>query len=729
MPQMSSDELRALLAAEYSLALGSMQASELVAERADAMDYYLGHMAKDMPAADGRSQAVSFDVADTIEGLMPPIMEIFAGSEEVVQFDPVGPNDVEAAQQETDYVNHVFMNQNPGFLVLYSFIKDALLSKVGIVKVFWEQREQEEQETYQDLDDNAYALVVSDPDVEVVEHTVKPLEAYGQPYTPEQERAEQQLVGQPTLHDVKVVKRKDYSCAKVVPVPPEEFGIERGARSLRDCNYCYHKVISSESKLVEQGYDAQQVKQLPSYRAYTNIEEISRDTVAENQLYGDELNKAARLVEIIEHYVRMDYDKSGKARLYKVTTNGINGEIMRLDGKEDIEEFDAIPFAAMTPVIMTHRFWGRSIADLVMDIQRIKTALLRGTLDNVYLALNPRVEVAESMASDNTLDDLLVSRPGGIVRTKQPGGLNWQEVPNVVPGIAPMFEYMDTLREWRTGVSRQGQGIDANALQNQTATAANMAFEATQARTYLIAKIFAETGIKDLFWLLHGIIRKHGQKAQTVMLRKQWVPVDPREWKKRDDLTVNVGLGTGSKQRQLAGLQLIINAQSQAVAAGKTNLVTDANLYASAKALTRVLGHKDVDAFFSDPSKMPPPQQPPDPKLQAIQLQAQTDAQQAQLEAKLKLQEMQQTAALDQMRFQHEQQLKEFDARLKQHEMILKAHQAHQQMHQSATEHAMDVAHAHAEHQMNLHAQAQKMELAQQAHEHKMQQQSQPKHD
>src|SRR4051812_9244007 len=176
MAKMPTSDLKAMLAAEKSDALAAISAAQLAQERADAMDYYLGDMSKDMPAQDGRSRAVSTDVADTIEGLMPSLMDIFAGSDEVVRFEPVGPEDEEAAQQETDYVNHVFMQQNPGFLVLYSFIKDALLSKTGIVKVWWEEREEEQRETYYDLSEEQFALLAqaveqSDGVMKIVEHT------------------------------------------------------------------------------------------------------------------------------------------------------------------------------------------------------------------------------------------------------------------------------------------------------------------------------------------------------------------------------------------------------------------------------------------------------------------------------------------------------------------------------------------------------------------------------
>lgn len=171
MPKMSNADLKALLTNEKASALAGMSSSKLSEERSRALDYYLGDMANDLPAADGRSSAISTDVSDTIEGLMPTLMDIFTSGDEVVKFDPVGPEDVEAAEQETDYINHVFMEQNPGFLVLYSMIKDALLSKVGVVKVWWECEEHEERKTFYDLDDAQFSMLVADPEIEIIEHS------------------------------------------------------------------------------------------------------------------------------------------------------------------------------------------------------------------------------------------------------------------------------------------------------------------------------------------------------------------------------------------------------------------------------------------------------------------------------------------------------------------------------------------------------------------------------
>lgn len=689
MPKMTDTELRALIESAHSDSMSAINASKLVAERSDAIDYYLGDMDKDMPPIEGRSRAVSFDVADTIEGLMPSLMEIFTGSDEVVKFEPVGPEDVEASEQETDYVNHVFMQKNPGFMVLYSFIKDALMSKNGVVKVFWEEREQEERETYLGQPDDAFAMIVASSDVEVVEHTEYPdpqaspqpnamgsapqqgmpaapgMPGMPQPSSPVNGVPVNPDQPQPMLHDVTVVQKKTYAYAKVMAVPPEEFGIARNARTIRDADYSFHKVLSTENKLIEEGYDPDQVKTLPSYTALTGQEEMSRNTV--NEFAGDNRTDAARQIEIVEHYIRTDYLNEGKATLWKVTTGSRDGQILRRDGKPDIEPYDVVPFACMTPVPMQHRFFGRSLADLVMDIQRVKTALLRSLLDNAYLSNNPRVEVSETHSTDTTLDDLLVSRPGGIVRTKSPGGLNVLQHPNIGDQIYPLMQYQDSLREWRTGVSRQGQGLDANALQNQSATAANQLFTAAQARMKLIARIFAETGIRDMFQLLHATIRKHSQEARTVRLRNRWVTVDPRNWKTRDDMTVTVGLGTGGKSEQMAHMMQIVSLQKEALLGGLTSMVQPINLYNSAKEIVKLAGKKDPDAYFTNPANAPPQAQqaPPDPKMIEVQGKLQLERDKMTADQQHQAIKLQSDAALAQKKFELDAQMALLNHKLK----------------------------------------------------------------
>jgi hypothetical protein len=636
LPKINESELKAILADERADAIASFQSSKITSERKRAMDYYQGDVSDDIPSVKGRSQATSTDVMDTVEGLMPSLMEIFAGSDDAVRFEPVGPEDIPAAEQETEYVKHVFWNKNDGFTVLYSMIKDALLSKTGIAKVWWDSEVRDHKESYFDQSDDQMMMIVQDQNVEVLEHTAKQ-DDYGMP-----------------AHDLVVRRKETNKSAKVMAVPPEEFGIARRARCVRDAHYIYHEPNGgrAQADLIAEGYDAAQIKSLPSYSSPTNTEQFARDTAEETSgSGGDEgMNRAMRPIRITEHYIRMEYEGDGKARLYRVVTGGEDSTVLRRNGKPDIEEWDFMPFAVMTPVIMPHRVFGKSVADLVMDIQQIKTVLLRGLLDNTYAANMPRPVVSEEFATTETLDDLSVFRHGAPIRVKRPGAIEWQQVPPIINHVFPVLQYLDAMREWRTGVTRQGQGLDANALQNQTATAAAQLYNAAQARMKLIARVFAETGIKDLFWLLHATLRKNANKAETVRLTNKWVPIDPRNWSTRNDITVCVGLGQGGKQERLQQYMMIGSLQKQAMEGGLMNLVQPKHLYNTAREIAKVL-ETDVDLFFQDPGdeKMPPKPSPEEMKAQIEKAKLQADMQKTQMESQFRMQEMQGKAEIERL--------------------------------------------------------------------------------
>lgn len=684
MPKLTEDELKSLLAAEKADALSSMASSKLSEERERAMNYYNGDVSADMPTVTDRSKAVSYDVSDTVEGLMPALMEIFCGGDEVVKFSPVSQEDEPRAEQETAYINHVFLQkqQPSGFIIVYSFVKDALLQKNGVVKVYWEECEDEERTTYYDQPDDVYALMMADDEVEIVEHTehapegpppapMPPQPDMSQmppdaqapmmdgstpgmlsagdsgvmqadqmpppaPDMPAEPDTDEQIPYGPT-HDFTIVRKRKYGRCRVAAVPPEEFGCGRTAKLGEPLDYSFHEVRRTQAALIDEGFDEDQVKKLPTATWSTSAESIARDTVNErSDGTKTDLNKANRLIVITEHYCNIDYEGTG-ARLYRVTTGGDSGDsgavVMKRSGKLDIEQVEFDPFAAITPYIVTHRFFGRSVADLVIEIQRIKTSILRGILDNVYTSNNNRTEIPETHAGKYTLDDLLDNRIGGIVRTKLPDGL--KPIPNNPIGdfVFPVMEYMDQVREWRTGVTRHGQGLDSEALADIGDDARARLQDAAMEKTKLIARIFAETGFKDLFWKIHATVRKNEGSRPTAKLRGKWVTVDPREWKRRDDLVANVGLGGGSKSQQIAfwGNEISTMQESLQLVPGLTD---GTKIFNAIKTRLELAGHKNVDRYWTDPAQQPQPEQPKDPKqievegkLQIAQQKQETDAQ------------------------------------------------------------------------------------------------------
>jgi hypothetical protein len=415
------------------------------------------------------------------------------------------------------------------------------------------------------------------------------------------------------------------------------------------------------------------------------------------------------MIAVTEHYAIIDYEGDGKARLYRVTTGGDSPsdiQVLRRDGKPDIEPIDFDPFASITPFIVTHRFFGKSVADLVIEIQRIKTSLQRALLDNAYLANNQRLEVAESHAHAKTLDDILDNRIGGVVRSRQPGGI--LPIPNQSIGdfVFPLIEYMDATREWRTGVTRQGQGLDPDALQNIGEQAVIRAQNSAMEKTKLIARIFAETGFKDLFWKIHATVRKNETSQPTARLRNKWVTVDPRQWRRRDDMTVSVGLGGGSKTEQLVFWGQVLTFQKEAMEA-QSGLTKPDQIYNSLKKFMELGGERAVDRYWTNPAENPPAPPPPTPEeqevqgklkikqaevqgnqqMQQVKLQADQQAQVAKLQGERA--KMQAQHQLEQQRMQAEFQMK---AQQMQAEFALKQRQMEMEMQLEREGMAIDAA-------------------------------------
>lgn len=608
---MTDSELKGLLEQEERAALGYLS-SELSEQRREAMEYYLGEPFGD--EREGRSQVISRDVSDTIEGVLPALLDIFTAGDDVVRFEPQGKEDEPAAQQATEYVNWVFQRDNPGFLVLYSMFKDALLQKTGIVKVYWEKTEEDQEETF--------AAGTFNPEIVAV------LQAED----PESEYIEEE--------DGSLTVRKTVEGGKVCcdPVPPEEFLISRDARSIEDARSVTHRTQKTITELLEMGYDRKTVEGLSGgdTEATWQDERLARyDDIDEDvESIDDAVDPSMRKVWLREAYIRVDYDQDGKAEMRRIVYAG-NGAVIL-----ENEPWDGPrPFAAISPILMPHRWLGRSVADLVMDIQKIKSTLWRQMLDNLYLSNNPRHVLSDQV----NLDDYLTSRPGGAVRLAD-GALPGQGhiMPLVTPFVAgdsfPMLDYADSVRENRTGVTKYNQGMDSNSL-NKTASGISQIMSAAQQRIRLIARVFAETGVKDIFRLILFCVTKYQDKERIIRLRNEWVPIDPREWKNQFDISINVGLGTGNRDQMLAHLSTLLSIQVQAIQMqGGIDgpLITGSNVHETVSKIVMNMGFKSPELFVTNPEMQPPKEPPPDPKMMEMQ----AKMQQFEQEMALKREEM-----------------------------------------------------------------------------------------
>ena len=637
---MDDGELQSVLRAEFDDAR-DYHTNQLGNERQKAGDYYLG--AKFGNEQEGRSSVVSTEVADTIEYVMPSLMRIFASTDEAVRFMPRGPEDVEAAEQASEYVNWVLNNENAGFTILHNWFKDALLNKMGVVKFWWDEKVETSTEEYEGLSDPEFALLVSDQAVEVVEHEQKVLQAAvvdpmsGVMVSP-------QIVS----HEVTVRRRRKYGCIKVDNVPPEEFFANKRARSLEDARFVAHRVEMTASDLIAMGYDRDLVESKAG--ATSDLEtDAERNRRFADLAKNDPADDSQRTVLVTECYVRVDYDGDGIAELRRIVCFGEDMEVAAND------PFDHIPFAVVSPILMPHKLVGRSLAELVMDLQLIKSTVLRQLLDNLYLSNNSRVVVVDGQVN---LDDLLTNRPGGIVRSAAPGMVSPLSVPQIGQQAFGMLEYLDAVREQRTGINRASMGLDADKLQSTTAIAVQAQMSASQGKIEMIARVFAETGMRALFKGLLHLATKYENRPKIIRLRGKFVPMDPRNWKTEYDVSVNVGLGTGQTQERMQALMMVLGKQEQLMQQlGLQNPVVSPNQYLNTlKQLVQLAGFKDSGQFFAaqiDMQAMAQQQgeKPPSPadlemakvqaKVQADQAKAANDIKmaQAKLAAEIKLRE------------------------------------------------------------------------------------------
>ena len=639
------------------------------------------------------SQVVSTDVSDTIEWMMPSLVEIFAGAEETVRFEPVGVEDEQAAEQETAVLNHVFFNHNDGFLIFYEWFKDALLAKNGTVKFWWEERERVEIEEYRGLNDEELFSVVNDLRAKIEDESEDAFEFDAEPTGEEDaeassgptfkgvkgtvtiEEQSSKVVGEmademtgemlPVYeHAFKARLRYEDGRVRVAVVPPEDFLLSPRHTSifLDDIDFCCHRVRTTVGDLLAEGYDEEAVSGLDTDdQAY--VSETVRDarhredtgTTDEDATYA---GAAMRPVIYYECYVRTDRDGDGIPERWKVAFDG--SKIMTRDGEPDMEEWQGPPpFAAITPIIMSHKYYGRSPAELVEDLQRIKTVLIRQLLDNVYSTQNPTTEIPEVAIGENTIDDFLTMRAGGkIIRTAQPGMMREVPIPPIAPQLLQVIEYVDTLRENRSGVTRYNQGLDASSL-NKTASGINQILTASQQKIQLIARVFAETGVRALFRGLHRTMTHFGRREMSLKLRNKWVEVDPRHWRERYDMAVNVGLGMGSKDSRIQHLLSILEIQREARMAGSP-LVDDGKIYNTLAKLVEAVGLKSAEPYFHDPrdeegNVMQSPAENEDPVAAALAAAEQAKA--ALEQDKLKLDLAKETARDDRERDKHEVEL------------------------------------------------------------------------
>ena len=610
---MDLDELQGIINMELTDAVSYID-TDLSPIRAKGTEYYRGDLFG--TEEEGRSQVVAMEVRDTVSAMMPSLMRIFFSSENTVEFVPTGPEDVANAQQATDYCNFIFNSDNNGFLTTYATFKDSLVRKCGIMKCWWEEDETVRIEEYSGLDDQTLQILMQEQTDVMVMNTYP-----------------DQMMGQ--LHDVQIKRKIKGGRVRIMSVPPEELLLDRRARSFDDSAIIAHRQMATVAQLIELGYDEDEVREnITSSDLDTNQEYLARQPVNSFGVSVESANPMMERVLYVEAYLKVDYDMDGIPELRKICCIGSGYKIRRNLPASYIPFIDF----PCDPEPHTSPLEAMSIFDITHDLQEIKSEILRNTLDSLAQSIHPRTAIVEGQVN---IEDVLNNETGAIIRMRAPGMVQPFSTPFVGQAAFPMLDYMDQLREDRTGMSKAAMGLNADALQSSTKAAVAATISASQGRIELISRIMAE-GMRKLFKSILFLVTTHQDKARMVRLRNEFVQIDPRAWDAAMDCSINIGMGNGDTNERVAALMQISAKQQEVLTQlGVVNpLVTPAQYSSTLRKIVELNGFKDPSQFFNQiPADYQPPA-PPAPKPTPEEVLAQVQAQSIQADIQKKAAEL-----------------------------------------------------------------------------------------
>ena len=624
---MDDTELQGIVSAELEDAVSYID-SDVSPIRAKGTEYYRGDPFGN--EEDGRSQVVAMEVRDTVSAMLPSLMKVFFSSENVVEHVPRGPEDVAGAQQATDYANYIFSADNNGFMTTYALFKDSLVRKCGIAKYWWEDNEEVKIEEYSGLDDQTVQILMQeDAEVKIVVSYPDPSMAM-QPPQPDPMTGLPMQMQQPMLHDVQIKRNTKDGRIRIMAVPPEELLLDRRARSFDDAGIIAHRQMATVSDLIGMGYDQDEIEEnISSTDLDSNDEYLARQPLSTTMGAGDSMNPMQRRVLYVEAYMRVDFDGDGIPELRKICCMG--------SGYTMVRNLPAsyIPFVDFPcdPEPHTSPLEAMSIFDITHDIQEIKSEIMRNTLDSLAQSIHPRTAVVEGQVN---IDDVLNNETGAIIRMRAPGMVQPFSTPFVGQAAFPMLDYMDQMREDRTGMSKAAMGLDPDALQSTTKAAVAATVSASNSRLELQARILAE-GMKKLFKGILYLMTTHQDKPRMVRLRNEWVQIDPRAWNASMDVNVNIGLGNGDMGERMQGLTMIAGKQEQIMQQfGLSNpVVTPAMYIRTIQKIVELSGFKDASSYFQAlPADFQMPQSQPKPTPEEVLAQVQAQSIQADIQKK-----------------------------------------------------------------------------------------------
>jgi len=597
--------------------------SEIVSDRLKSQRYFDGEV--DIGEEEGRSKIVATKVRDTVRAIKPSLMRVFLSTENPVEYVPTSAEDVAMSEQATKYANYVFQKNN-GYRMLNDAFHDALVKKTGILKVYWDEYDDVKIYDYDNLTEEELTLLMNEDGVEILEKTKEmsmEIDQFGMD------------VKVPRI-SVKISRRTEKGKICIESVPPEEFYVDRSAKSIDDAYCVAHKREMTVAELVNMGYDFEEVSNMTGSSVddtFSEAEQFERTGYAEID-EEERLDPSMKLIEVTECYMKIDVYGTGQPMMHRIVLAGGRSQLL------DYEPFGTLPFAVFEIDPEPHTFFGRSISDLIMNDQDSSTAMLRGILDNVALTNNPSIDVVEGQVN---IDDVLNNEIGAIRRVKTQGAIQTNAVPFVAGQTLSAVQYMDLQTEAKTGITKASVGLDPDALQNQTATGAQLTAQAGAGHVEVMARNLAEGGMKQLFKLLLELLVENSNEQEMMRLNGQFMPIDPRSWNTAMDVSVNVGIGMGREEQKAAALNQALQIQMQIYQTygAQNGMVSLSQIRNTLGDLMALNGVRNADRYFTPMTPemeqmmmQQQAQQPPQPTPEQIIAQAQVQAEQIKAQSK-----------------------------------------------------------------------------------------------
>lgn len=632
--------LAAQCLAEYQSA--KTMSGDIQRDREDGLKAY--HQEPYGDEVEGRSQVRASDVRDSVEWILPDLIEPFIAGD-AMEFEPRAAEDVEPAEAETEAVNYVFMQKNPGFMLTYTAIKDVLLSKNCYIYVGWEDKAKYQREEYQGLSIEQVVMLTQDPDIEI-----RGYHANGDGLTA------------PQTYDVLLRRKRDASGVCIYPLPPERVFVNRyhNSISLQDARCVIYEELLTEIDLVEEGVPLEKAQALPSYSHFSTGEELQRWKKEGN--LPEPSTGSLRIIRVLNCYIRTDFDGDGIAELRLVRLAGESTE--NILGNDEI---DNIPIKSGAAIPNQHKHFAIALADTLQDIQKIRTVIRRLMLDSSYLGLYPTQYINETSAGDFTYQDLLNRKPFGFVRMQDINGIRTEAPVPFAPQAIQMLEWLDNERDERRGFGRETQGMDLKTLADSTNLVGPMLMNAALKRTKLMARVLAETIFKDVFLAIHEELSKHGRPFMA-RLKSGFAQINPQDWETREQMIIKVGTGYSDKMEKIAAQEGVLAKQQLVVqAGGMGKLITEENIFNALKHWQAASNIKSGQ-YFTDPSTITPP--PPQPTTEQLAVQvadkeANTKALQAAADAQLNIRKLNDETALKREEIASNHYLKAEELKLK----------------------------------------------------------------